>query len=193
MVNTHSSDTDAEVSKFLSYILRHKPEAIRLCLDSEGWADVAALLHLAARHGKAISHEQLAQVVAQSDKKRFAFSEDGLRMRAVQGHSSNQVDIRFTPQPPPELLFHGTAERFMESIQAKGLLPGERQYVHLSPDKKTAKAVGKRHGKAVVLMVRSSDMAQDGFLFYLSENGVWLTREVPGKYIGLMGGTEDTP
>ena len=176
-------DTDVETSKFLSFVLRHKPEAIGLSLDGEGFAEIDALLRLAAAHGTALTHEQLMRIVADSDKKRFTLSADGLFIRAAQGHSAKQVDLGFAPQTPPDVLFHGTAERFMESIRATGLVPGERQYVHLSLDQTTATAVGKRHGKPVVLAVQAAQMVRDGFLFYLSENGVWLTREVPAKYI----------
>lgn len=175
--------SDVETSKFLSYVLRHKPESIGLCLDSEGWAEIAALLRLAAMQGNDIPYEQLLRVVAQSDKKRFTLSADGLRIRAAQGHSTDQVAIGYTPRTPPEILFHGTAERFLESIRSSGLVPGDRQHVHLSSDQTTATAVGKRHGKPVVLAIRAATMVQDGFLFYLSENGVWLTRNVPAKYI----------
>ncbi len=177
-----------EISKFLSYVLRHKPEAIGLCLDSEGWAKVDTLLSLAADQGKTIAHEQLVKVVKQSDKKRFTLSADGLYIRAAQGHSTEQVNISFTPQIPPDVLFHGTAERFWESIRARGLTPGERHYVHLSSERETAMAVGKRHGEPVVLVVQAAAMVQDGFLFHLSENGVWLTREVPPMYIARCEG-----
>lgn len=170
-------------SKFLSFILRHKPESIGLRLDSEGWADINDLLRLAAGHGRHISHDHLVRVVAGNDKKRFAISEDSLRVRAVQGHSASQVAIRFTPRIPPETLFHGTAQRFMESIRARGLMPSDRQYVHLSPDPATALSVGKRHGKPTVLIVHAAAMTRDGFLYYLSENGIWLTRNVPAKYL----------
>lgn len=184
MKQAKASKGDQEVSKFLSYVLRHKPEDIGLTLDREGWADVAELLRRAAESGTEISREVLERVVAESDKKRFALSPDGLRIRAVQGHSTPSVDRDFEPRTPPETLFHGTAQRFMSSIREQGLLPGSRQYVHLSEDEQTALAVGQRHGKAVILRVNAAAMAQDGFLFHLSENGVWLTRAVPPGYLG---------
>ena len=183
MHKNKTPDTDVEISKFLSYILRHKPEAIGLCLDSEGWAQIDTLLRLATAHGNPISHEQCMRVVAQSDKKRFTLSADGLCIRAAQGHSTGHVSISYAPQTPPEMLFHGTAERFGESIRAKGLVPGQRQYVHLSPDRQTAVAVGRRHGKPLVLTIQAGKMAKDGYAFYLAENGVWLTREVPVAYL----------
>ena len=183
MQKKNAPATDVETSKFISYVLRHKPEAIGLSLDSEGWAEIGALLRLAAAHGNEISHEQLMRIVAQSDKKRFTVSADGLYIRAAQGHSTEQVAISYTSQTPPEVLFHGTAERFCESIRARGLMPGERQYVHLSSDRATAMAVGKRHGKPVIFTVQAAAMVRDGFLFHLSENGLWLTREVPPGYL----------
>ena len=183
MKNEKKTSSDVETSKFLSFVLRHKPEAIGLSLESDGWADIETLLRLAAEHGTPIVREDLLRVVDQSDKKRFTLSPDGLRIRAAQGHSTTQVDIAFTPVTPPEMLFHGTAQRFVESIRNKGLVAGDRQYVHLSHDAQTAETVGKRHGKAVVLTVRSGDMARDGLLFYRSDNGVWLTRDVPARYL----------
>ena len=182
MQNKQTNDADAQTSKFLSYVLRHKPEAIGLSLDCEGWAEVEALLRLAATHGNEIPHEQFMRIVAQSDKKRFTLSADGLYIRAAQGHSTDQVNIDFSLRNPPETLFHGTAERFLESILATGLVPGERQYVHLSSEHKTAMKVGQRHGKPVVFTVLAEKMNKDGFLFYLSENDVWLTRNVPPVY-----------
>ena len=174
---------DVELSKFLSFVLRHKPEAIGLRLDGEGWVDIQTLLSLAAEHGNIISPEQLEKVVAESDKKRFTISEDGLKIRAAQGHSTKQVDIGFSPKTPPDTLFHGTADRFMNSIRNKGLVPGERQYVHLSSDHETAISVGTRHGNPVVLSINTLQMVKDGFLFYLSDNNVWLTKHVPPEYL----------
>ena len=183
MKNEKADKSSTEISKFLSYVLRHKPEDIGLSLDKEGWADIVELLRLATKHGAPVTRERLDQVVAESDKKRFALSPDGLRIRAVQGHSTRSVDISFEPLTPPPKLHHGTAQRFLHSIHEQGLVPGERQYVHLSADRNTAFPVGQRHGKAVVLTVNAAAMARDGLLFYLSENDVWLTRAVPAKYL----------
>ncbi len=171
-----------KLSKFLSLVLRHKPEEIGLTLDANGWADVDNLLRLANAAGRRIDWALLEQVVAESDKKRFAFSDDGLRIRASQGHSV-EVDLALAPAVPPEVLFHGTATRFLESIRATGLNSGSRQHVHLSLDADTAAKVGARHGKPSILTVRSRDMAAAGHRFYLSANGVWLTGEVPTVYI----------
>jgi putative RNA 2'-phosphotransferase len=172
-----------EASKFLSYVLRHEPQAIGLALDREGWADIAALIDAAARAGKQIDNDLIKTVVGTSDKRRFAISDDGLRIRAVQGHSTNSVSIKHREKVPPEFLYHGTATRFFESIRKEGLLPGERHYVHLSQDVSTATAVGQRYGKPVVLKIEARRMHQQGFKFYQAENKVWLTTMVPNEFL----------
>lgn len=179
----HAMDADlVHASKFLSYVLRHKPEAIGLRLDDEGWADVDELIANAARNGERLTREVIGHVVAQNEKKRFALSDDGTRIRAVQGHSI-AVDLRLEPVAPPERLFHGTATRFLDSIRQQGLRGGARQHVHLSADHDTAVAVGQRHGKPVVLEIDAARMAAAGHAFYRSENGVWLTGAVPVEFI----------
>lgn len=172
-----------ETSKFLSYVLRHEPHAIGVALDSEGWIEIDALIDGAIKHGTALDRDLIQQVVATSEKKRFVISEDGLRIRAVQGHSTDSVAISYVEMLPPEFLFHGTATRFLESIQQQGLLPGERHYVHLSEDIQTATAVGQRYGKLVVLKLEALRMHQQGFKFYQAENGVWLTDQVPPEFL----------
>lgn len=172
------------ISKFLSQILRHRPDKIGLNLDENGWADVAELLEKAAEKGTVIDRETLQVVVDTNDKKRFAFSDDGLRIRASQGHSID-IDLDLKPQAPPEILFHGTAESSLKSIRREGLLPMRRQHVHLSKDLETAQKVGGRHGKAVVLTIKTGEMARQRFKFYLSDNGVWLTETVPASFIGF--------
>jgi putative RNA 2'-phosphotransferase len=173
----------SEISKFLSYVLRHQPDAIGISLDREGWADITSLIAAAIKAGKQLDHELIHTVVATSDKKRFAISEDGLRIRAVQGHSTESVDIRYAEKAPPEHLYHGTAARFLESIRKEGLRPGARHYVHLSQDEQTARAVGQRYGKPVVLKIKALLMLEQGFKFYQAENGVWLTPSVPSAFI----------
>ena len=170
------------ISKFLSYVLRHRPETISLELDESGWARVDELLTAAQRAGVSLNEELLRQVVAQSDKKRFAFSEDGLRIRADYGHSI-PVELGLQPVAPPEFLYHGTARRFVASIRRQGLRRRGRNYVHLSPDEHTAIGVGQRHGKPVILVVQARRMHETGFTFYRSESGIWLTEEVPAEYI----------
>ena len=177
----------AKVSKFLSLVLRHDPGRIGLTLDSQGWANVDELLECCNLADFDLTKELLAEVVATNDKSRFAFSDDRSRIRASQGHSLG-IDLGLEPQQPPDLLWHGTATRFLESIRTRGLRPGNRQYVHLSLDQETARNVGRRHGNPVILRVETGRMHEDGFRFYLSENGVWLTGEVPTDYLPeLMG------
>jgi putative RNA 2'-phosphotransferase len=169
-------------SKFLSLVLRHKPEAIGIALDAEGWIDVDVLLAAAARHGRSISRVQLADVVATNDKQRFSLSTDGRSIRANQGHSVD-VDLALAPLEPPEFLYHGTVERFVSSIREKGLIRGQRHHVHLSGDRETAGRVGQRRGKAVILVVESGRMHRLGHKFFCSANGVWLTDTVPPAFL----------
>lgn len=172
-----------KVSKYLSYLLRHKPEAIGLALDSEGWAEINRLIICASCDGRKLDIPLIQAVVDGNDKKRFAISDDGRRIRAVQGHSSSKVDISYQEKVPPKFLYHGTATRFIDSIYRQGLLAGSRQYVHLSADRSTAVSVGQRHGKAIVLTVGAQQMYQQEFKFYQAENGVWLTKNVPVSYL----------
>lgn len=172
------------VSKFLSLILRHRPSVIGLTLDDAGWADIAQLVELGRKAGVNLSFGKLRQAVAESDKQRFAISEDGLQIRANQGHSI-PVDLGFEEVQPPELLYHGTASKNLAAIRQQGIKKGSRQYVHLSLDKETAESVGKRYGNPVILTVQAGRMHQDGFSFYLSANGVWLTDHVPKEYLNI--------
>lgn len=169
-------------SKFLSLVLRHNPAKIGLTLDPQGWADVDELLECAARSGKRIDADTLHRVIRENDKQRFALSEDGLRIRASQGHSI-AVDLELPEVEPPPTLYHGTADRFLESILAHGLRPGRRQHVHLSKDIATARTVGGRHGRPVVLRVDAAAMRHAGQVFFCSANGVWLCDAVPSKYL----------
>lgn len=169
-------------SKFLSLVLRHKPEAIGLTLDDQGWAIVDELLALASQNGRPLTREGIARVVADNDKRRFALSPDGMKIRANQGHSV-AIDPGLSPVAPPDLLFHGTATRFLDAIRAQGLTPGSRLHVHLSADEATAVKVGQRHGRPTALTVRAGAMHAEGTVFYRSENGVWLTERVPAEYL----------
>ena len=171
-----------KISKLLSLVLRHKPAKIGVSLDAEGWIDVGILLQAMQKTGVCIDREFLEQLVEQNDKQRFRFSDDGLKIRANQGHSL-PIELGLEPLEPPGILFHGTATRFLDSIRKQGLLPKGRQQVHLSPDERTAIEVGKRHGKAVVLQVPAGEMYQKGFRFYCSKNGVWLTDTVPSEFL----------
>lgn len=169
-------------SKFLSMVLRHKPQSIGLTLDEAGWATTPQLLERVAAAGKRMSLEDLRQIVAADSKQRFAFSEDGLRIRASQGHSI-EVDLGLSPEQPPDLLYHGTATRFLDSIRAQGLTKQSRHHVHLSAHLATASAVGQRYGKLAILLVDAKRMHEDGHVFYQSDNGVWLTDAVPVCYL----------
>lgn len=171
-----------KIGVFLSLVLRHKPEEIGLTLNENGWVSVEVLLHQMNGYGKKISMEELEEIVATNDKKRYQFSEDKASIRASQGHSV-AVDLELPSAIPPQFLYHGTAERNVISILQNGIEKRKRHHVHLSKDEATAVNVGSRHGKPVVLTILSGEMAADGFKFYISENGVWLTDEVPAKYI----------
>jgi putative RNA 2'-phosphotransferase len=170
-------------SKFLSLVLRHKPEIINLNLDENGWTDVDELLTKSKRDShQGLTFEELEEIVKTNDKKRFIFNDDKTRIRANQGHSID-IDLALKPQQPPEFLYHGTAERNMDSILEKGIEKRNRQHVHLSQDKDTATKVGMRHGKPLILVIKTKEMFDDGLEFYLSENNVWLTNFVDAKYI----------
>ncbi|MBN2355678.1 RNA 2'-phosphotransferase [candidate division KSB1 bacterium] len=170
------------ISKFLSKILRHHPEQIGLTLDSQGWADVEELIACANRHNVNLDRALLDEIVATNEKKRYSYSDDRSRIRATQGHSIS-VDLALKNVEPPSILYHGTAIRFWPSIQQDGLQRRGRLHVHLSTDADTAYAVGKRHGKPLILQIDSARMYADGIAFHLSDNSVWLTDCVPAKYI----------
>ncbi len=171
------SNTDTKISKYLSYLLRHKPDAIGLNMDKNGWVLVDELIK---KSEMPLSKELIVKIVKNSDKQRFELRNG--KIRANQGHSID-VDVELVIKKPPKILYHGTATRFLENILKEGLLPQSRQFVHLSKDKQTAIKVGQRHGKATVLEIRAFDMFENGYEFYLSKNGVWLTKFVPIEYI----------
>lgn len=177
-----SKKEDNKLSIFISLILRHKPEAAGISLDEHGWANVDELLQGINDTGRTINMEMLEEIVRTDNKGRYSFNEDKTLISANQGHSI-PVDVEFKKFDPPEILYHGTATRFVESIMQQGIKPMSRLYVHLSKDYETAAKVGNRHGKPCVLMIRSGKMAADGLKFYLSANGVWLTKYVDSKYI----------
>ncbi|KJH66488.1 RNA 2'-phosphotransferase [Chromobacterium violaceum] len=175
-------NTQDDHSRFLSLVLRHQPETIGLQLDDQGWADIGELLARLAAKGRNLGRKQLEKIVLDNDKQRFAISEDGLRIRANQGHSI-KIDLGLAACEPPDRLYHGTASRFLDAILAEGLRPGQRQHVHLSADWQTARKVGARHGKPVVLEIDARAMRQAGLAFYRSDNGVWLIDGVPPVFI----------
>ena len=171
-----------KASKFLSLILRHEPERVGLELDHAGWVGVKELLDAVNGHGTALTLDDLKHIGAKNKKKRFAFSEDGRRIRANQGHSVG-VDLQYPPQTPPEILYHGTAARFLHGIRKDGLQRMDRHDVHLSAETKITFQVGGRHGKPVLLIIRSGDMHRAGHVFRCSTNGVWLVNHVPPEFI----------
>lgn len=172
------------LSKLLSYILRHNPGEAGIELDKQGWAPVDQLLNYLINKGENINLDLLKHIVATNSKKRFSFNNDHTMIRASQGHSI-EVDLNYAPSTPPAQLYHGTIKEFVPAILEKGLNKMERHHVHLSKDIETAKQVGGRRGKPVVLTINSLAMNEKGFLFYLSDNGVWLTDHVPPGFISL--------
>jgi putative RNA 2'-phosphotransferase len=175
------------VSKRLSFVLRHRPDSIGLTLGPAGWVAVDDLLAALARNGLRLTRAELETVVAGNDKQRFAFDDSGTRIRANQGHSVPVV-LGYRTATPPDLLFHGTVQRFLPAILEEGLRPGSRHAVHLSPDVETATAVGGRRGRPVVLRVDAAGMSAEGFRFTVSANGVWLTDAVPARFLGVVSG-----
>lgn len=170
-----------DTSRFISLILRHKPETIGIILDEHGWANVNELIEGISRT-RPFDMEMLEEIVRTDNKQRYSFNEDKTLIRANQGHSI-PVDVELPEKQPPEILYHGTGEKFTASIDEQGLITKSRLYVHLSKDAATAKNVGSRHGKPVIYEVAAGQMAADGYTFYLSVNGVWLTKEVPVRYL----------
>ena len=173
-------------SKFISLILRHKPETIGIILDEHGWADVDELINGIAKTRR-IDRDILEKIVAEDEKQRYSFNEDHTLIRANQGHSI-PVDVELEKVVPPEILYHGTGKKYKESIDAQGLVAKSRLYVHLSGDTETARKVGQRHGSPVIYKIKAAQMQADGYAFYRSVNGVWLTMEVPVKYLECMEG-----
>lgn len=169
-----------KTSKYISLILRHKPETIGISLDEHGWANVKDLINGVNKTHK-LDMKMLEEIVETDDKQRYSFNEDKTKIRANQGHSID-VDVELEEAVPPEMLWHGTGVKYVHSIDADGLIPKSRLYVHLSSDVKTAIEVGKRHGTPVVYCIDAATMYLDGYKFYKSKNGVWLTKYVPAGY-----------
>ncbi len=170
------------VSKYLAKHLRHAPEALGLTLQPGGWVSVDELLAASERAGFAITYDELLECVETNDKKRFSFDATGDLIRANQGHSV-AVDLQLEEKTPPEVLYHGTVERSLAAILAEGLKKGKRHHVHLSRDVDTARKVGARRGKAIILRVDAGRMHAAGFQFFVSANGVWLTDAVPPSFL----------
>ena len=185
MKNKKNQDQLAAYSKFLSLVLRHSPQSIGLKLDGAGWAPTQELLACLQKSRYPMGLELLQQVVAADSKQRYAFSEDGLRIRANQGHSI-AVELSLVPQQPPAQLFHGTATRFLPAILEQGLTRQQRHHVHLSASQEVAATVGRRYGQLALLAVDAQAMYADGHGFYCTDNGVWLTDAVPARYLKVQ-------
>jgi putative RNA 2'-phosphotransferase len=183
-----NAEKTKRISKNLSYVLRHQPDSVGLELDDSGWVDVDALLQAFNDTGKTLTLELLQEVVRENDKQRFEFSDDGVRIRARQGHSVD-VELGYEAAMPPDVLFHGTATRNLESIFATGLNKGNRHHVHMSTNKQTMLQVAQRHGKPVVLAIDAARMVSDGYQFFVTGNQVWLTEEVPPQYLSFASDT----
>ena len=183
MKSGRSDKQITSTSRFISLILRHKPETIGITLDEHGWADVQELIDGINRSsGHTLDLDLLEEIVRTDEKQRYSFNEDHTLIRANQGHSI-PVDVELEEKTPPDILWHGTGEKYVSAIDVQGLIPKTRLYVHLSGDYETAFKVGARHGKPRIYQVHAGKMAADGYVFYRSVNGVWLTKEVPPKYL----------
>jgi putative RNA 2'-phosphotransferase len=179
--------TAKNIGKFLALVLRHKPGVIGLALDPKAWVDVETLLAGCRKKGIDLDRETLNRIVETDKKGRYQFSPEGDKIRACQGHSL-PVNLGLKPVSPPKYLYHGTSEKVLPSILKRGLVKGNRQYVHLSRDRKTAEMVGNRRSLGMVLKILAGEMAKNGYLFYLADNGVWLTDHVPPEYIQAVSG-----
>jgi len=175
-----------QTSKYISLILRHKPEAIGITLDEHGWADVRELI-AGINQTHPLTMELLEEIVRTDEKQRYSFNEDKTLIRANQGHSI-PVDVELPEMRPPAVLYHGTGKKYAASIDRMGLIPKSRLYVHLSLDREAALKVGRRHGVPAVYIIQAEAMYQNGYLFYRSVNGVWLTKKVPAEYLKKCDG-----
>ena len=173
------------ISRYIALLLRHHPEKAGLCLDEHGWVEVEALIQGVRRRYPEVNRAVLDEIVARDSKQRYAYNQDKTCIRANQGHSI-PVDVELKQALPPAILYHGTGEKYVESIQKIGLIPKSRLYVHLSTDIQTAIQVGKRHGQPVVYQIDTQQMIHDGFIFYISANHIWLTKAVPVQYLKII-------
>lgn len=192
MNSGRSAKRTKNTSKFISLILRHKPGNVGISLDEHGWANVQELIDGVNRSGgHFLDLEILEEIVRTDEKQRYFFNEDHTRIRANQGHSI-PVDVELEEMTPPDILYHGTGEKYVPSIDAQGLIPKSRLYVHLSLDVETAKKVGSRHGRPVIYRIDCAGMVKDGLPFYLSANHVWLTKKVPVRYLSKLEDRHET-
>ena len=174
-----------KVSRYISLILRHKPETIGITLYKHGWADVKKLIKGVSENYPGFNIDILEEIVRTDEKQRYSFNENKTKIRANQGHSV-PVDLELKPVEPPEYLWHGTGVKYVDDILKSGLIPKSRHHVHLSKDMDTALAVGQRHGKPVLFRISAGCMNEMGYVFYKSENGVWLTDKVPVEFMDLF-------
>lgn len=174
--------SDKEISKFMSLVLRHQPEKINVVLDENGWTDVAIFLSQMNTKGFSVDMKKLEEIISTNEKQRFALNDTKDKIRANQGHSV-EIDLGLSPTEPPQILYHGTSQNAISSIKEQGITKQNRQHVHLSAQIETAINVGSRHGKVVVLTIKALEMHQNGEIFYISDNGVWLTDMIETKYI----------
>ena len=181
-MSNNNKNNDVNLGRFISLILRHQPETIGITLDKEGWADTQELLDGINASGRSIDMETLERIVRENNKQRYSFNEDKTKIRANQGHSI-PVEVGMQTLVPPDKLYHGTASRFLDAIKKDGIRKMSRLYVHLSKDIETALTVGKRHGSPIVLVVNTKQMHEDGFVFKLSDNGVWQSEDIPWNYV----------
>ena len=174
--------------KYISMLLRHHPESKNLHMDHHGWVEVDELISKISTKRNPVTFEMIKNIVDTDNKNRFDIQElNGVYyIRANQGHSIKDIDIGFDVVTPPDVLFHGTAQKSVDSILKSGIEKRGRQYVHLSPDISTAIKVGERHGDVRIFEINAKQMKEDGKIFYLSKNGVWLTDFVDRKYIKLI-------
>lgn len=173
------------ISRYIALLLRHHPEKAGLCLDEHGWVEVEALIQGVRRRYPEFNRAVLDEIVARDSKQRYAYNQNKTCIRANQGHSI-PVDVELKQALPPTILYHGTGEKYVESIQKVGLIPKSRLYVHLSTDIQTAIQVGKRHGQPVIYQIDTQQMIHDGFIFYISANHIWLTKAVPVQYLKII-------
>lgn len=176
-----------KLSRFLSLVLRHKPEEIGLTLDDQGYLPVDELIQGINNTGRMIDKRILDEILSSDDKQRYSYDYTGTKVRANQGHSI-EVNLGLQKKTPPTILYHGTSEKFVRAIEKEGLIRKTRTYVHLSKDIETAKDVGSRRGEPVIFEIDTESMIKDDYEFYVSENGVWLTEKVPVQYLSKLKG-----
>ena len=179
-----SKETLTTISKHISLLLRHKPEIGNLILDEHGWVETEKLIEAVSQQ-RLLDKETLEEIVSSDSKSRYEFSDDHRMIRARHGHSVPVV-LDIEPTIPPDVLYHGTSENVKDVILSEGLKPMVRRYVHLSSDPNTARNVGKRHGRAVVLKVDAGGLSAKEEKFYQTAGGIWLVASVPPEFISVF-------